>query len=314
MLPLGAGGKLLPVLRSIMPEPLFILAPPRSFTSIVCSMLGQHPQMYSLPETNLFTAETMQGWWLLNSRGLGLNTHGLLRAVAELFFGAQTESSIRMARVWLLLRTHRTTGDVFRELVQWVTPRIVVEKSPAVTFSFDALLRMWTAFPGAKFLTLSRHPRDQCESALSAMIDLGLPESALPIWLEMTGDPQDWWLCCHRNIARFLQQVPRKQKMELRGEDVLADLDLHFKLITKWLGIRSDPAALEQMKHPEESPFSHPGPPSAFLGNDPHLLEQPTVRPLKCRPSSLEGPLSWHIDRREFRRSVKKMAREFGYQ
>src|SRR5260221_9464285 len=31
-------------------DPVFILALPRSFSSVVCGMLGQHPQMYGLPE------------------------------------------------------------------------------------------------------------------------------------------------------------------------------------------------------------------------------------------------------------------------
>jgi hypothetical protein len=39
-------------------RPLFILAPPRSFTSVICGMIGQHPQMYGLPEVNLFAGET----------------------------------------------------------------------------------------------------------------------------------------------------------------------------------------------------------------------------------------------------------------
>jgi hypothetical protein len=29
---------------------VFLLAPPRSFTTVVSSMLGQHPQLYGLPE------------------------------------------------------------------------------------------------------------------------------------------------------------------------------------------------------------------------------------------------------------------------
>src|SRR5438874_389166 len=33
-------------------DPVFILALPGSFSSVVCAMLGQHPEMYGLPETN----------------------------------------------------------------------------------------------------------------------------------------------------------------------------------------------------------------------------------------------------------------------
>jgi hypothetical protein len=38
-------------------HPLVILAPGRSYTSVVCTMLGQHPQMYNLPELHLFACE-----------------------------------------------------------------------------------------------------------------------------------------------------------------------------------------------------------------------------------------------------------------
>lgn len=45
-----------------MLEPLFILAPPRSFTSVVCAMIGQHPDMCGLPEVNLAIAGRMDVW------------------------------------------------------------------------------------------------------------------------------------------------------------------------------------------------------------------------------------------------------------
>ena len=42
-----------------MTPPLFILGAPRSFTSICCAMLGNHPDMFGLAETNLFGAATI---------------------------------------------------------------------------------------------------------------------------------------------------------------------------------------------------------------------------------------------------------------
>ena len=41
--------------------PVFILAPPRSYTTLICAMLGQHPELYGLPELHLFIAERMKG-------------------------------------------------------------------------------------------------------------------------------------------------------------------------------------------------------------------------------------------------------------
>ena len=42
-----------------MRQPLFILALPRSYTSLIAGMLGQHPQAYGLPELNLFTVDRL---------------------------------------------------------------------------------------------------------------------------------------------------------------------------------------------------------------------------------------------------------------
>jgi hypothetical protein len=61
-------------------EALLVLAPPRSFSSVVAAMLGQHPQMYGMPELQLFGAETMAEWWALCAKATFPMTHGLLRA------------------------------------------------------------------------------------------------------------------------------------------------------------------------------------------------------------------------------------------
>ena len=85
---------------------LFILAPPRSFTTVVSHMLGQHPQMYGLPETHLLGAETLAEWWNLCSQATFNMDHGLLRVVAELYFGEQTEYTVKRASGWLRRRSH----------------------------------------------------------------------------------------------------------------------------------------------------------------------------------------------------------------
>jgi len=72
--------------------------------------------------------------------------------------------------------------------------------------------------------------------------------------------------------------VPERQWVYLRGEDVLAWPEPHFVRIASWLGVRTDPLAITSMFHPEESTFARPGPRGAELGNDPHLLLDPTLR------------------------------------
>src|SRR5712692_735035 len=84
----------------LMTQILIILGPPRSFTTVVSAMLGQHPQMYGLPEIHLFVAETMEEWWQQCANATFNMDHGLIRVVAQLFFGGQTEVSASRAAGW----------------------------------------------------------------------------------------------------------------------------------------------------------------------------------------------------------------------
>ena len=107
------------------PPPIFVLAPPRSFTSVFCGVVGQHPELLGSPELNLFRMPTM-------SRFIGVTRlhMGLHRFVAQLYAGEQTVESVIMARNWMLARRDRTTAEVHRELCAKIAPRALVQKSP----------------------------------------------------------------------------------------------------------------------------------------------------------------------------------------
>src|SRR5215469_4507088 len=110
-----------------MAQPLFLLAPPRSYTALTCAMLGQHPQMYDLPETHLFSAPTVAKWWEICSQSTFHMQDGLLRAVAQLYFAEQTDGAVKASAGWLRRRAHFTTGFLFEELAEKVRPLVLVE-------------------------------------------------------------------------------------------------------------------------------------------------------------------------------------------
>ncbi|HEV7860311.1 MAG TPA: sulfotransferase [Pyrinomonadaceae bacterium] len=297
-----------------MVAPLFILAPHRSFTSVVCTMIGQHPQMYGLPEMNLFVAESMEEWWANYRRGRHFEAHGLLRAVAHMYFGKQTEETIELARRWLWRRLELGTGDVFRELTERVHPQIMVDKSPNTVNRAVYLQRLRKTFPKAKFLHLLRHPRGHGESVTSLLRNVFKNSEDPDAQIFARRDPQKRWHVIHSRICAFLATVPEGQQMRLRGEDLLADPDRYLRQIAAWLEVSTGEASIEEMKHPERSPFACFGPANARLGNDPQLLKQPVLRPDRARPQSLDGPLSWRPDGSEFSTEVKHLAISFGYE
>jgi hypothetical protein len=304
-------------LTRAMAEPLFIIAPGRSFTSVISTMLGQHPQMYGFLELYLNVADTMAGWWVGCGGGRTNLHHGLLRCVAQLQRGEQTEETIAEAWAWIRSRFRSTTKDVYLELTNKIAPRIAVEKSPFSVHNEQNLERLMHFFPGARVIHLTRHPVSTCESLMKfepgsnalANIAIGYDFSTNP----PTFDPQLWWYDSHLRIKRFAERLPPDRWMRLRGEAFLKEPDQHLRRIAHWLGLREDDAAIDEMKHPERSPFARLGPTSAPYGADHAFFEKPGLVPFHDRALSLDAPLSWRADGRGLLLEARALAREFGY-
>lgn len=301
-----------------MAAPLFLLAPPRSYTSLINAMIGQHPQAFGLPELCLFNVHLVKDLWIRTSDEIGdesRSRQGLLRAVAEIYSGEQTAATIEMARHWAAAREDRTTGSVYRELVEKIHPLIAVEKSPAYTISAKRMRAINATFPDARFLHLVRHPVSQCKSVMK------MNEGAYALFvnsIEFLEDraiiePQFAWHDQNVEILNFLDEVPLDRQMRVRGEEIMSDPRAQLARICRWLGIRDDDAAIDEMMHPERSPFACFGPVNALFGNDPNFLRGPTFHHHKIKLPSLNGPMPWRDDGKGLRPEVVRLAREFGY-
>jgi hypothetical protein len=126
-------------------------------------------------------------------------------------------------------------------------------------------------------------------------------------------DPQHGWYARNMLICEFLQSVPPHRQMRLIGEELLAEPDDALPKIASWLGLRTDFSAIEEMKHPERSPYAFLGPPGARYGNDGHFLKSPSLKERVAIRQHLEGPLGWRNDHEGFSPEVKVLARSFGY-
>ena len=335
----GAGGS---VATDDVADPLFILAAPRSFSSVISAMLGQHPQMFGLPETHLFGDETMEQWWGRASQESYLMAHGLLRAVAQICFGQQTERSVRLASAWLRRRSQHTSGMVLEELAREVYPLILIDKSPSMVYEIESMRRAYQFFPGARFIHVVRHPRGYCESVLKYLNLLSRPEyqprerkveiGEAPGWISqlasfpyssphrgasgqpaMAMDPQGGWYVLNMNALTFLKSIPYDQWITVRGEDLLDEPEKSLKRIARWLGLRADEEAVDHMKHPERSPFACFGPTGARFGNDIFFLERPALQPARAQAQSLGRPLSWRPDGEGFLPEVIELSAYLGY-
>jgi len=287
-------------------------------------MIGQHPQLYGLPEVNLFAGDTYAD---LEEQVYSMRPgfrHGLLRAVAQLGLGGQNPDTIDAARGWLEENRGVSTSELFDDLTAWAAPRRLVDKSPLYAYSAEALARMDAACPDAHYLHLTRHPRGTCESVLRMRADIRerqergrfakraqalQPDQRVVADLE---DPASLWLKPQEHILAFLERVPAERQRRVRGEDFMGDPDRHLRPLCEWLGVSAESGDLEAMKHPEESPFATLGPRNALFGNDPSFLRSPHLRKYTPKPMSLEGPLAGG-DGACLDEAVVQCARRLGY-
>lgn len=296
-----------------MPEPLFLLSPGRSFSSVVSTMIGEHPDCYGLPELKIFSADTIGESWEKESRPGSWPMQGLKRTVAELAFGEQTDETVDAAEAWIRERfdwSGRQMMDWFQERVG---DRILIDKSPANTENPGNLGRIVKAFPQANFLLLLRHPRPRGKSQYSTISKV-LQKSGVG---GMGFEPDVEWKWTGTNIMarRLGQDLALGQFMHIRGEALLREMDVYLPQICEWLGIRTDAEAIDAMRHPERSPFATLGPTKAAHGNNGKFLKGPALdfeRLATMPDASLEGPLDWD-ESAEFTAQTRRLAHVFGY-
>ncbi|MEM9056711.1 MAG: sulfotransferase [Pseudomonadota bacterium] len=291
-----------------MSGPLFILTPARSFSSVISAMIGNHPELLGLAETHLFFRDTYEDMHNIY-RARPQTQDGLLRVVAELGLGEQTEVNIEAARALLEENRHTPTADLFAELAAWAAPRRLVDKSPMYLSDVKCMLRMHAAFPDARYLHITRHPRSTCDS-LHQLINAPGRRKSFVKAEDMT--PDKMWLEPHLRVLEFSDHVKPEQYMRLRGEVLMEQPELYLQQIAEWLGISSSQSAVEQMLHPEHSPFSRFGPENARFGNDPKFLGDPKLRPYKAKALDLDEPMSWDPSV-TFSEAVRQYAYRFGY-
>lgn len=301
-----------------MPRLVVMLCPPRSFSSLVSTMIGQHPDIYGFPELVLMLSERVVGsMYGERERGRYLGPPGLLRTMSELMFGEQTPENVLTATNWLEERLHWRSEEVMQLMMDLAEQRsgapFCIEKTPTLCFNPRALNRIRAAFPDALYVHVTRHPVSLIRSAeeyIANMPRLTEEEKAKrPI--------KSIWPLAQRNILDFCQTLAPGQYIRLRGEDVLSDGFNSMKQVAEFVGIRTDDEAVNAMLRPEDSPYACLGPTNAKWGNDVKFVMSPKFRSGTPRLPSLKDYLDFgegaHFDaeRKEY---FLQIANCLGYQ
>jgi hypothetical protein len=296
-------------------EPVFILAPARSYSTVSTALLAGHPAIFGFPEMLIFAADTVGDLMdkVLfrpnnNPAYIDARLSGIYRAVAEVREGSQSDDAISRATSWLRSRTDWPTTQLMDHLLESVKPKIGLEKSPETVESDEALEACMKAYPNARYLHLTRHPVGTQHSLYEALQQSLI--QPLPKKWAVAVCASSWYLC-HTRITRSLAALPQAQWRRVRAEDLLGEPLLWLPPILDWLGLAHDDQTIRKMLHTERWRFSGTGPSSKLYGGDPKFMTRSALRPVAA-PGPIEFEPSWELHGEVIRR-MTVLAHDLGY-
>jgi len=193
----------------------FILAPPRSGTTLLTAMLAGHPKLQAAAELNLMGFNSLAERRETYTGKKSLWREGLLRLVMDLHGWTLEEAEEKIGQYekedWETCRFYGLLQD-------WVDPRLLVEKSPAYALDPELLARIEEDFIDPVYLHLSRHPLAMIQSFAKNHMD--------QVYFDQEGFSaaeagEAVWTLSHENVTTFLRGIPSSRHYHIRFEDLV---------------------------------------------------------------------------------------------
>lgn len=197
---------------------------PRSGTTLLEQVLDSHPEIISAEETPIFVSEVS----LPLRRGFPVDA-GMLEVLEAATLDKLTQVRTDYARAMELYLGTSLDG------------RLLIDKNPSLTTLALVAVR---AFPEMKILTALRDPRDVVMSCFMQPLPLN-QVSAMFLSLEGTVREYESVMGFWRAVALALGH----SCIELRYEDMVADLEAVSRRALAFLGVTWDPRVLRYDEH-----------------------------------------------------------------
>jgi amino acid adenylation domain-containing protein len=225
---------------------LFILAPPRSGSTLLRVMLAGHPALFAPPELDLLTFTTLAE----RQEQLAAIDHyrleGAIRALMQLHTISATAAETMLQE---LIANGRTIPAFYHQLQAWAAPRTLVDKSTFYPLNPAVLARAAACFPHAQYIHLTRHPYGTIYSFADVRLDRlyfhDQPHNFPPRQLA-----ELIWLLAHENILTFLQTIPASQQIRLSYEKLVRQPQVEMSRLAHFLHIPPHPALWQPYDDP----------------------------------------------------------------
>ncbi len=284
------------------PPAVFVLAPPRSGTTLLRVMLAGHSKLFAPPELELLAFNTLHERRDVFSGSRKFWLEGTIRAVMALFECDADEAARRM-EAWE--QDNLTTQQFYRLVQRALDGRLLVDKTPSYTLDLATLHRIEREFDGAFYLHLQRHPQGMIRSFEKAHLDrIFFPYEHPYTTRELA---ELLWTVSHQNTLEFLSTVPAERQHVLRFEDLVSAPENAMRRVCAFLGVPFEAGLLDPYDDVHGRMADGPHRESRMLG-DVRFREHEAIEPSVAdawkqeRPGHPLGTMTEHL------------ARQFGYE
>ena len=209
---LGTNGKV----TAKNPRAVFILAPPRSGTTLLRVMLAGHSGLFSTSELLLLNWHTLAERKEAYIGRYSLWQEGLIRTLMEIN-ACTAETAI--ALIDEKIAQGMTTQQMYAELQAAIAPRLLVEKTPAYALDLTTLQHAEAIFDQPLYLHLVRHPYSMIHSFVKNHIAGALYLKKHDFSDRALGELI--WTITHQNSLAFLREIPANRQQRIYYEQLV---------------------------------------------------------------------------------------------
>ena len=214
------------------PPAIFILAPPRSGTTLLRVMLAGHPDLFAAAELQLLGFNTLQERKQAYSGKYKLWREGTVRAIMEIKSCDADQATAIMSE---FEDRNLTTQAFFAELQEWLGDKMLVDKSPSYGLDKLSLEKAEQDFDQPLYIHLVRHPYAMVNSFVRYHMEQVLYLREQPFTSKQLGELV--WLLTHKNIVEFLEGIPQSRYFRIRFEDMVKDPAAVMGTLCQTLGL-----------------------------------------------------------------------------
>ncbi len=208
------------------------MSPPRSGSTLLRVMLEGHEKLFSPPELDLLSFNTLKERKEKLSSNYSLWLEATIRAIMEL-------KNCNVDEAKNIMNNYESEDisikDFYNKLQNWAGNRILVDKTPTYALDKNILQRIEKYFENPLYIHLTRNHYASIYSFIEAELDKNF------FRYEHSFNRRELaeliWMFSHQNIIEFLQHVPKERQIRIKFEDLINDTENEMIRLSGFLGI-----------------------------------------------------------------------------